>query len=210
MKVILNHELATITLLPVETKEFVTLINLLGALKPGDKLCYGGRKDEGEFCAIILRAGGHDEPKIEKHGSITHHFRKCVGGIEFVLRGSTEDDKHAVGYLRDVCYYGSNGFIFLTDRTAEGERALVMTATHCQHCGAQMIDRGRCEWKTCAACADKCDHTYKRGLCHGGSAEMAGMGEFCTKCGCGKLNVKPELPLIRHGESKMVRVDNLY
>jgi len=52
---------------------------------------------------------------------------------------------------------------------------------------------GECEWKTCNACKDKCEHVYEPGLVHGGNAGMMAPGEFCGKCGRGK----PEDPGVR-------------
>lgn len=194
MKVVKDSQAATLTLVPVEAGEAEVLASMLATLKPEDKLVYGGREKDGEgdkFCKIHLHVGSHKEERTEVRGKITIRCTLNVGGVELVLCGSTEEDKQEVGRIRDTCYFGSGGLIFLGEAEVDGKRVMVTTAKRCKHCQAGMIRHTECEWSTCDACAGKCEHNYVRGAIHGGGTDI-GMGEFCDKCGRGKPKTKGE------------------
>jgi hypothetical protein len=124
-------------------------------LKPGDKISYGGRKTDVEddrFCDVYLHVGGHDEEKRETKGFIR---TVNVGGITLVLRGTTEEDKREVVQIRNMCFWGSGGLIFIRETRIDCKKAIVTTGKYCKHCGAGMINLTECEWNTCDACSEK-------------------------------------------------------
>ena len=191
MKIIRDEEKATCTLVPVETEEEQVLLSMIGVLKPGDKIRYHGRSQDGEddkFCKIYLYAGGHEERQtIDNVSEMVQ-----VDSIELILVGSAEEDKHNVNQLRDCCYFGHvGGLIFLNEVEAGGKKAIVVTAGLCKLCGGQMINRVACEWEVCDACAGKCAHKYERGAIHGGGLDI-GIGWFCGICGRGKPKTEGE------------------
>ena|SRR3989344_848223 len=195
MKIIRDKQLATLTLVPVEANEEQTIASIVAMLKPEDKLSYGGRGQDGDddkFCTVHLHVGGRKEKKSETSGNVTVISTEHVDSVELVLRGTTEEDKHEVGRIRDMCYFGSGGLIFIGETEVDGKKAIVTTGLRCKHCGAGMIRYSDCEWKTCDACAAKCEHTYVPGMIHGGGVGDMGVGEFCDKCGRGKPKAEGE------------------
>lgn len=194
MKIIRDKQLATLTFVPVEVDEEQVIASIAAMLKPEDKLSYGGRGRDGDddkFCTVHLHAGGREEKRSETSGNVTMHRTVHVDSVELVLRGSTEEDKHEVGCIRDTCYFGSGGLIFIGKTEVDGKKAIITTAKRCKHCGAGMIRYSDCEWSTCDTCAAKCEHNYVRGAIHGGGTDI-GAGEFCDKCGRGKPKAEGE------------------
>lgn len=172
MRVIRDEKLATYTLVPIEQEEEQILASIAATIQTGDKLSYGGRGRDGEddkFCTVHLH----------------------IGGVELVLGGSTEDDKYEVNGIRNTCYFGSGGLIFLGVVEVDGKKAIVTTAKYCKQCGGAMINCFACEWGICDACAAKCEHLYERGSIHGPKIDI-GMGEFCGLCGRGKPKAEGE------------------
>lgn len=194
MKIIRDEHLATLTLVPVDLDEEEVVVSLAAMLKPEDKLVYGGRgqdSDNNEFCVVYLHAGSQKEERTEEKGNITMHEFVHVGGIKLILQGSAEEDKREVGRIRDICYYGSSGLIFLGETVIEGKQALTITAKRCKVCNKNMIRRVECEWSICDECAAKCEHKYVLGAIHGGGVNL-GVGEYCDICGRGKPKLKTE------------------
>lgn len=190
MKVIRDEKLATYTLVPIDKEEEEILISIIKLLKVGDGLSYGGRGRDGDddkFCMVHLHAGARRErqTKTEGNSSVTRWVH--IGGVELLLRGSTEDDKYEVNGIRNICYFGSGGLIFLGEIEVNGKKAIVVTAKYCKVCGRAMINLVACEWSVCDDCDAKCEHAYVRGAVHGGGLEI-GVREFCQKCG----RVKPK------------------
>jgi hypothetical protein len=183
MKIVRNDKLATWTLVPVEEGEIEILASIAAVLKPEDKLSYGGREQDGgrKFCLIHLHAGAKKERQSKTEGNITINQSVYVGGVELVLRGSTEEDKDEVGSIRDSCFFGGEP-IYLGETEVDGKKAIVITGGRCKFCGAGLLEP---EWNTCDACAAKCEHNYIRGVIHGGGTDI-GVGEFCDICGRGK------------------------
>ena len=188
MRIIRDEKSATLTFVPVEMAEEQIVASIAAILKPEDRLSYGGRSQDGDdakFCIIHLHAGGREEWRAETCGGMTVHHTVHIDSVELVLRGSTEEDKHEVGRIRDMCFFGSSGLIFICETEVDGKRSIVTTGLRCKHCGAGMIRYNDCEWKTCDACAAKCEHNYVRSMIHGGGLDI-GIGEACNKCGRGK------------------------
>ena len=193
MKIIRDEKLATLTFIPVEADEEAVIASIAAMLKPEDKLSYGGRsrdRDDNRFCTIRLYAGSRIEPQSETEGLVTVTQDVHIGGVELALRGSTEEDKHEVNFIRDTCYFGSGGLIFISETEVDGKKAIITTAMRCKYCDAGMIHYGACEWRICDACAAKCEHSYVCGAIHG-SMDI-GVGEFCNKCGRGKPKAEGE------------------
>jgi hypothetical protein len=194
MKIIRDKQLATLTLVPVDADEKQVIVSIAAMLKPEDKLSYGRRGRDGDddkFCTVHLHAGARKERQSKTEGNITVTRDVHIGGVELVLRGTTEEDKHEVGRIRDMCYFGSGGLIFIGETEVDGVKAIVSTGLRCKHCGAGMIRYSDCEWETCDACAARCEHNYVRGAIHGGGTDI-GVGEFCDKCGRGKPKAEGE------------------
>lgn len=188
MKIIRDEQLATLTLVPVETEEEQVIASIASMLKSGDKLTYAGRErddDDGNFCRVNLHVGARHLKQCRTKGNITVRRSAYIGGLKLVLRGTTEEDKREVGRIRDTCFFGSGGLIFLGEVEVDGKKSITTTGMHCKHCGSGMIRYDDCEWKTCDVCAAKCEHIYVRGAIRGGGLEV-GVGEFCDKCGRGK------------------------
>lgn len=202
MKVIRDVQSGTWTLVPVESAEEQVLDSIIAAIKPGDKLGYNGRSDDGEeygesYCKVRLHAGGHQEDV--KKGNVTYRG-VWVGGIDFVLQGSGRENKLEVGSIRDTCFFGSGGLIYLGSFEVDGKRAIVITASHCKICGGTMVGMVSCEWAVCDNCAAKCTHQWIHGAVHGGGAGDIGFGEYCGLCGRGKPKVgdEPEKSQLEH------------
>ncbi len=186
MKIIRDNKAATFTLVPVDKSERAVFGHLIPKLKNGDTFTYGGREDDGEYCKVRLHFGSKMVEKVERVGGITVHRGVEEGGICLVLNGSTKKDKLEVGGMRNSCYFGACSPIFLKTTKVSGVKSLVITLKLCKHCKAPMISMHACEWSTCNACAEKCQHTYKKGMVHGAGVGDMAVGEFCTKCGRGK------------------------
>lgn len=202
MKIIRDKQQATLTFVPVDASEGQIIASIATMLKAEDKLSYGGRgrdSDNERFCTVHLHAGGHEEERVETDRNVTVHRTVHVDGIKLVLQGTTEEDKREVGRIRDMCYFGSGGLIYIGETEIDGKKAIITTGLRCKHCGSGMIRHADCEWKTCDACAAKCEHTYVQGTIHGGNLDI-GFGEFCDKCGRGKpkINGSREKSVVEH------------
>src|SRR3989344_726851 len=109
MRVISDEKSGTWTFISVESAEEQVLASVISTLKPGDRLGYNGRStDENGSRKVHLHAGGCQ--KDIKRGNITH-IGVWVGGIDFVLRGSTKSDDLEVRSIRDTCYFGHGWLI---------------------------------------------------------------------------------------------------
>lgn len=188
MQIIRNKEAATLTFVPVEQGEAEVLNSIIAIAKPEDKMSYGGRGGgkNGEPFVVYLHIGSRREAVVKKSGNVTIHSHEEIGGIKLELRGSGEDNDQEVRCIRDTCFFGAGNPIFLGTAEVDGKTAIVITMKRCKLCNSPMISMVSCEWRTCDACAAKCEHEYERGVVHGGSAGNMGMGEYCGKCGRGK------------------------
>lgn len=189
MRIIRNMDLATLTFVPVELGEEEVLAAIAVTLQPEDKLIYCGRDDDGDdgrFYILYLHAGGQAESKITFKGGLTIESTERVGGVKLTLVGTTEEDKREIVSIRDTCFFGSGGLVFLGETEVDGKKAMIFTARRCKHCNAGMLRFGACEWGVCDACAAQCEHTYVHGMIHGGDVGDMGVGEYCDKCGRGK------------------------
>jgi hypothetical protein len=203
MKILRDNKLATLTLVPIEATEEQVIASMATMLKAGDKLSYGGRGQDSEdkrFCTVHLHAGGRKEELVKTDRNVTVHRAVHVDSVELVLQGTTEEDKREVGSIRDMCYFGSSGLIFIGETEVDGKKAIVTTGLRCKHCGSGMIRYSDCEWKTCDVCAAKCEHAYVRGMIHGGDVGDMGVGEYCNKCGRSKPRAE--------GERKKTRIEH--
>ena len=141
--------------------------------------------------SIFMLVGVSEEERSDTSGNVTVHRTVHVDSVKLILIGTTEEDKHEVGRIRDACYFGSGGLIFIGETEVDGKKAIITTAKRCKHCGSGMIRYFDCERSTCDACAAKCEHNYVRGAIHGGGTDI-GVGEFCDKCGRGKPKAEDE------------------
>lgn len=166
MKVLIDRQAGLVRFVPVEQEEEQEVAAILEKIVPGGFIKYGGRST-GDDGSIVLFF------RIEREKVLT-------------LRGSTKEDKKAVGSIRDTCYFSSSKLTLVCKEEIDGKSSLVLTAQHCKQCQSPMIDMPSCEWGICAACAEKCEHKFVPGPVHGGKVGSLGLGEFCDRCGRGK------------------------
>jgi hypothetical protein len=176
MKVIRNDAAATLTLVPDNDEERGVVNAAIELAKSEEKLLYGGREEAYDGHNIIFLHAGAQKEKREDG-----RLPDLVGGVKLTLCGSSEEDKHQIDCLRDCCFHGNGSVVFLEAVIVGNEKSIVITAARCKHCGAGMINYDRCEWKTCAACVQKCAHDYIKGLIHGPNGYRD--GEYCGSCG---------------------------
>jgi len=186
MKIIRNEKSTAFTFVPTNKKEERILSDIASTVKENDKLEYGGRADDGDcgtFVTVTLHAGGKKE-RVTKDlgGGSTYTSDEYVGSVKLVLRGRTKADKYRVNGIRNTCFFGSDGLIYLGKTEVDGKTSIIATASRCKVCDEGMLDHHACEWKTCDSCAKKCDHKYERGAIHSSTLDL-GVGEYCTKCG---------------------------
>ena len=188
MKIIVDEKKGTFTIVPMTEAEETKISAVLSVLTPDQVLDYQGRSRDPENTKYVqahFHIGGAKKKVRETKGNITFIGSKMEGGIELTLQGTSDDDKNEVGGIRDVCFFGAAGLIFIESTEVDGKKSMVVTAKKCKHCGANMISLSSCEWSTCSACAEKCEHVYVEGMVHGGGLDI-GVGLFCEKCGRGK------------------------
>lgn len=189
MKVIRNNQAGTLTFVPVVKAEQRVVNRIIKVSKSGDLLKYGGRRSDpktGYTVMLTFYAKAKQKKVTKQTGNITTITNEYVGGVKLELVASDKDSLKAIGSLRDAVYFSSGGITFLDSEVVEGKKAITITVKRCQHCRANLISRHTCEWKTCDACAAKCNHNYVYGMVHGGSAGNMAMGEYCDMCGRGK------------------------
>lgn len=183
MKILKNGN-GTLTFVPVSAEETQVITAILSTIAPGAKLAYGGREtesDDATFSTIYLHAGAQEVEDVEIDGNLTVHRTDHVGGVTLALSGSTKDDKYAVNSIRNACFFGSAGLIFLGESTVDDKRSLLVTMMLCSLCEGNMITHLECQSGVCNACAEKCAHTYERTLFHSEDIDI-GVVNACTKC----------------------------
>lgn len=188
MRIVRDDQLATWTLCPSDSEEEESVRRALALLSPGARLTYAGRARDPrdpEVCVVKLHVGGRREKEIPTEECITIAEEVSVGGMPFNLQGETPQDQEEIWHIRNTCYFGAGGLIFLGTIEVSRRPCLICTAMYCQRCGAAMIDSLACEWSTCSACAAVCDHAYVQGRLHSNGVDI-GMGEFCQICGRSK------------------------
>ena len=180
MKIVSDVKLGTYTFVPKEKGEQEILSTLVKSIKPGEKLKYEG-------CS--------QDNREKKDFRIVH--LTGPNNLKLILAGSTREDRFDVNNIRNLCFFGSGGLIFLGAMTVGDKTAIVVTGKYCKLCGAAMIDWGASEWSTCDACAAKCTHKYVRHVVHGPKVDMD-VADFCTICGRTKTKLKQRSRLERH------------
>jgi hypothetical protein len=195
MRIVRDETTGTYTFVAVTDEEVELLCAIRTRIEPEDKIIYcGRRRDESvegdRFCVILLNAGGREERRTRTTESgMQVNVPVYVGGVPFTLCGTTEHDKRCVGSIRNACYFGSAGLIYLSTHDVDERPAIVVTCMRCPHCNANMVDMTSCEWRTCNACAATCDHRYERGVVHNPKTDID-IGVFCQKCGRAKRDTE--------------------
>ncbi len=195
MHIVRNDDEATYTLYPATAYEKRVLRKALQFLSPGDRINYEGRrrdKSNDDYCITVFHAGGTREWRVKAYGNTTHKYQVFVGGQRVIIRGTDEADKQQVGSIRDMCFMGTSGLLFLRETKLNGQWGIVCTGKLCSKCNAQMIKVGRTEWGICDACAAICQHNWVKGAIYGGDLDI-GVGEFCNICGVAKPHEKKSL-----------------
>lgn len=184
MYILRNDEAQTWELQPTTSCEVEVLTSILCVLKHGQKMKYCGVRsdDQSDPLSLHFNAGGKPVKitKLNEHGGGII-YTKWTGGVTWWLT-ATDDDRDELWAMRDTCYVGSGGLIFLETHKHELGYSLIFTAKYCKICGAPMIRMSRCEWSTCTTCTEKCEHEWERGHMHGAGIDI-GVGSFCGKCG---------------------------
>lgn len=171
--------------LSAATSEEESLLNRIATdIKKGRRLEYNGRD-----------GADHGTPYSER----MELFFK-LGKDKVTLVASSDKSESVVRSIRDAIFFGGGGLHVVDVRfdVATGKKSLDMCVSHCQHCGAPLVEMGRVEWRTCEACVAKCEHHYVRGATHGGSAGQLASGLFCDKCGRGKPDDEPDVIVPHH------------
>ncbi len=190
MRIVADEEKGTWTFIPVTNKEFSMLAKVAGKLDLCQKLKYRNmvsRKD-GSIAHLEFEIGPADDEKSKPDA--------------LILRGIGTEDKNQLASIRNTCFFGPGGLIYLGVASIEGVEGVVFTGEFCKVCGRDMIGLAQCETLTCHDCASKCEHQYKRGAFHGGEVDI-GVADVCTKCG----RVRPraegesELTLAQHHQN---------
>lgn len=156
-------------------------------------------------CLRALIAGGAGSSLRYKGRSGAHPndpynlrmlLRFELDDYHIVVMASTDDGECDIRAIRDAVYFGGGGLTLLNHEEVDGKPSAQVCVTFCKHCQAPLIDMGRCEWKTCEACVDKCEHEYQEGATHGGPAGTLAVSAYCKKCGRGNPNatVDPIIP----------------
>ena len=181
MRVLKQVDAGVITLIPADDAERGTWSTALARFYIGDLLTY------------VSRSGA--DPRDPYHMRMALRFKTSAGPIELVA--SDEESEKAVRGLRDAIFFGGGGLIFTAETWVDGARAFAFTIGRCKICNNPIIMMHECEWKTCKACKEKCEHVYERGAMHGGGRDLF-VGEFCSKCGTNKPTSvdEPEPPVI--------------
>ncbi len=202
MKIVRDKENGTMTFVPVEPDEEGVIASILAVIQPEDTFYYAGRSQDGDtedFCMLNFYIGGTKEKRNEVHGNLTIVRDVIVGGIHLVLCGSTEEDKIAIGRLRDLCFFGSVELAFFGEQEVDGKKAIVVFLKKCKLCGKKLLSMRECSWSICSACSEKCEHEDIRGPIHGRGLDI-GVGYYCKKCG----RVKPKVP----GERELTTIEH--
>lgn len=183
MRILRNDDAQTWELQPTTPREAEVLTSVLCVLKRGQRMEFHGSRNGGDGHTIAIRfnAGGEPIEVTNRGGWI--RYTKYTGGVTWWLE-TTPDNRAELWSIRNTCYIGSGGLIFLKPVKHDREYSLIFTAKYCKLCGAPMLDAGRCEWATCWACVERCDHQWERGAIWG--RVDIGVGFFCGTCGVGK------------------------
>lgn len=164
---------------PLELELFEQIKSQIGQTRSFN---YSGRRSDPldeRFSDVILNFGGTRQNVVICGITRINH---PAGGIDLVVRGDEESDRYEVNGLRNACFFGHVDLDIVEISEVDGQLAIAFVLAYCQHCQAAMLDMVECEWRTCHACAAKCEHSYKLGPVHGGGSEL-GLGSFCTRCG---------------------------
>lgn len=193
MRIVPGREHATLLLVAVSAEEEAVIGMVSESITRGDKIDYLGREKDSDsrFVKLRFNAGGVREQKSEVIGTTTFAREVSTGGVDFMLCGTKESDKREIGNIRDACFFGSGGLIFLGRTSFEELPAMLVTLALCKSCGGPMVEMVECEWGICNSCSVKCAHDYERGAVHGGGVDVA-MGEFCKTCGRAKPKAADE------------------
>lgn len=199
MLLTVNEEMGLWTLIAVSEDEATLVSNATALLQVKDKIIYRGsssNRETRELKHIRFHVGGKPEQKITRNpsGGSTHETI-YVGGVEVIVEPSTPYSRMVMGGMRDTCFFADGCIYFIEASSIQGLPTIVCTGSFCKHCNSPILKPGRCEWHTCDACVEKCEHEWKEGSVHGGDAGDLGLGQYCGKCGIGKPNGISKLPI---------------
>lgn len=189
MHIIRDETKQTWAITPVGIQENLLLRLASSRLHQGEKIKYGGmktnpRKTNEPITALFFHIGGKLARKTARSrtGKSTITESTHPGSFKLTIKPTNPVDLEELGAMRDVCFFGSGGLIFLEAKKSVWKTSLVTTGRLCKICRKPMISMRACEWGICDEDAQICNHQYERGAIHGGGLDI-GIGEFCTVCG---------------------------
>lgn len=164
-----------VTLRSSDEAEVITMNDFFAAIAVGVVLDYGG-------C--------HEHPHWP--GSVCPVFENQGRSIK--ITGSSELDALVANGIRNLCYYGHDTKITITQKETDDLGRSVVTllvAATCKGCGQPCVTLRAAEWGFCPSCVEQCDHTWVIGAVHGGTTKDGkyldiGVGWFCSICGTGQ------------------------
>ena len=169
MRILADREGGRITLQPATEEEGQTLRSLVENLgSSGTKLEYRGRSTDGENRLKQLR---FEQPE----------------GQDFVLVLSVEEDRNAIGLIRDTCFLGSSGMFYVESGEVDGVFSVQFNMGKCKICEKDLITMDEVVWEHCHSCKQKCSHVWRDGFVHVG--RTVGTGQYCGECGLGNSDV---------------------
>lgn len=158
MRISSDYKAGAYTIVPDTAEDTVSLKNVF-AQKPFNVLKYAGR-DGDPTDTLYFTVGS---PELHK----------------FVLQGSDESSRRALGGIRDMCFF-ANPRLVVIEKYSSAEK-LVCTGTFCKHCGHPIIGLAAGS-EVCDACAEKCKHTYRPSMGLGYGFGQAVKLDICRAC----------------------------
>lgn len=169
MRILADREGGRITLQPATEEEGQVLRSLVESLgDSGTKLQYKGRSTD-------------DEDRITQL-----NFEQPNDQV-FVLVLSVEEDRNAIGLIRNTCFLGSSGMFYVESGEADGVFSVQFNMGKCKICDKDIITMDEVVFGHCLSCKQNCSHVWKEGVIHEG--QTVGFGQYCGECGLGNSDV---------------------
>lgn len=167
MRILEDRKAGIFTLIPLNFGERMLIDKLLAKATRRLKFMYNGHAKGSTAEANILQfnvGGTHYRKALFLNGKRCGSTGGFKGGTTFRVRASDEESRHALGGIRDMCFFASGGLIFLREDRVAGARSLVCTGNFCKICESPIIGvSAESENRICDQCADtRCEHEYRQ------------------------------------------------
>lgn len=181
MQVYRNVGKGIISLRPSTAEESKVLREIASQVRPGTPIRYIGR------------SGAQVRSPYTEH--MVLHL-SIIGADLYLATKSTKWEQN-VRLVRDAFYFGGSDAFVVSTETVGGKPALNITIAKCKDCGCNLIEMGRCQWRTCETCArTKCEHHFDVGaVMDSDGPGCVGVGEYCSRCGENRAFLEPDLGL---------------